>query len=138
MSVIEGQKRLTAIAESIKAGIKLSDVDANFLSDALIKIGEGEDPKLALNIKAKRGERISKTYRDKLKDGNVMKVFALSWLAAAIAPESEGGLGLTKEAAIGRIGESVKDTAFGFTEETLRTYWAKYPELRNVVFKLPD
>jgi hypothetical protein len=142
MSVMEGQQRLIAIAEAIKLGTKLSDEDAKFLSEALIKITEGEEPKAALNIKARRGERTSKAYREKLKEGSIMKSLALGWLATAIAPESEGGLGLTNEDAIGRIGEFspiFKDTAaFGFTEETLLTYWAKYPELRDIVFKLPD
>ena len=34
--------------------------------------------------------------------------------------------------------ELADEKSFGFTEETLLTYWAQHPELRNLVFKLPD
>lgn len=133
MTVIEGQQRLIAIADSIKAGIKLNVVEAIFLSAALYKIVEGEDPKHALNIKPKRGERTSKAYQQRLKNGELMKTFALSWLATATLPENEGGYGLSIEEALWEI-----DGAFGFTYETLRTYVSKYPELKKVEFNLPD
>lgn len=142
MSVIERRRRLIEIAECIKGGASLSDADAAFLSVALVKIAEGEDPKAALDIKAKRGERISKDYQDKVKQGELMKSFALGWLATAIAPEEEGGLGLTNEVAFGMIGELspvFKDMkAFGFTEETLKTYWAQNPDKHERTFKLQD
>ncbi len=133
MSVIEGQQRLVAIADSIKAGVKLNVLEAVFLSDALYKIAKGEDPKQALNIKPKRGERTSKAYQQKLKNAELMKTLALSWLATATLPKSQGGLGLTIEKAIWEI-----DGAFGYTYETLHTYLSKYPELRKVEFNLPD
>ena len=133
MSVIEGQKRLIAIADSIKAGIKLNVVEAIFLSAALYKIAEGEDPKQALNIKPKRGERTGKAYQQRLKNGDLMKTFALSWIATATLPESQGGYGLSTEEALWEI-----NGAFGYTYETLRTYLSKYPELKKVEFNLPD
>jgi hypothetical protein len=133
MSVFDGQQRLIAIAESIKSGINLNHVDAIFLSDALYKIVEGEDPKQVLNIKPKRGERTGKAYQQKLKDGELRKTVALSWIAAATLPENEGGLGLTVEEATGRA-----ETMFGYTYETLNTYLSKYDKLRKVIFKLPD
>lgn len=142
MSVLERRKRLLTIAASIKTGVALSDDDAAFLSNALIQIADGVDPSLALDIKAKRGERTSKTYLEKVQHGEFMKAFALGWLATAIAPEEEGGYGYSLEEAIGKIGEFspvFKDTkAFGFTEETLKTYWADNPEMHNRTFKLPD
>ncbi len=142
MSVIERRKRIVEIAKSIKTATVLSEVDANFISDALIKIAQGEDPQLALDIKAKRGERISKAYQEKVERGELMKSLALGWLATAIAPEEEGGLGLSNEVAFGMIGElspEFKDIkAFGFTEETLKTYWAQSPDKHERTFKLPD
>lgn len=142
MSVIERRKRLIEIAECIKAGASLSDEDAAFLSGALVKIADGEDPKAALDIKAKRGERISKDYQDKVKRSERIKSYSLGWLASAMAPLEEGGLGLKLEDAIGMIGEfslTPKDVkAFGFTEETLKTYWAKNPDKHEIHFKLPD
>ncbi len=94
MSVIEGQERLILIAKAIKNGHLLSVENAAFISDALIKIAEGEkDIKLILNIKAKRGEQTSKRSQEKLKRGEVMKYVAMGWIATAIAPENQGGLG---------------------------------------------
>lgn len=142
MSVIERRKRLIKISETIKAGNVLSEADAKFLSDALVNIAEGEDPQRALDIKAKRGERTSKAYQEKVEHGDLMKSFALGWLATAIAPLDEGGLGLSNEAAFVMIGEFspvFKDTkAFGFTEETLKTYWADNPNKHSRTFKLED
>jgi hypothetical protein len=133
MSVFDGQQRLISIAESIKVGIELNHADAIFLSDALYKIVEGDDPKQTLNIKPKRGERTSKAYQQKLKDGELRKIVALSWIATVTLPENEGGLGLTVEEATGRA-----ETIFGYTYETLNTYLSKYDKLRKVIFKLPD
>ena len=49
------------------------------------------------------------------------------------------GYGLTIEEAIARIvEEGVFGRAFGFTEETLKTYWTKYPELQNEEMHFPD
>jgi hypothetical protein len=142
MNVIERRKRLIEIAKCIEGGDSLSDIDAAFLSGALLKIAEGQDPKVALDIKGKRGERFSKDYQDEVKQGKLMKSYALGWLAGAIAPLEEDGLGLKLEDAIGRIGElslTPEDVkAFGFTEETLKTYWAKNPDKHEIYFKLPD
>jgi hypothetical protein len=142
MSVENAQQRLLDIAKSLSNSEVLLDEDRIFLSEALIKISQGDDAKTALNVKAKRGEKTSKAHKDKLKTSESMKIFAMSWIRVATLPESEGGLGLSNEAAIGCIGELSfvdKDKkAFGLTEETLLTYWAKNPELRNVEFKLPD
>ena len=142
MSVLERRKRLLTIAKSIETGVALSDADADFLSGALEKIADGVDPSLALDVKAKRGEKTSKAHQEKVKHSEFMKALALRWLATAIAPEEEGGLGLSNEQAFGMIGELspvFKDTkAFGFTEETLKTYWADNPEMHHRTFKLPD
>ena len=91
---------------------------------------------------AGKGERTSKAYKDKVKISEDMKIFAMSWISAATLPVSEGGLGLSNEAAVGCIGElSIIDKdkkAFRLTEQSLLTYWTKHPELRNVEFKLSD
>lgn len=141
MSVIEAQKRLIQIAKALERDA-LSEDDKLFLINALNQISRGEDAKQALNVKPKRGERVGKKYQEKLKISEAKKTFALSWIAAATSPYEEGGLGLSNEDAIGLIGEfsaELKDEkAFGFTEETLLTYWAQHPELRNIVFSLPD
>ena len=142
MSVDNAQQRLLNIAKSLSNSEALLDEDRIFISAALIKISKGGDAKTALNVKAGKGERTSKAYKDKVKISEDMKIFAMSWISAATLPVSEGGLGLSNEAAVGCIGElSIIDKdkkAFRLTEQSLLTYWTKHPELRNVEFKLSD
>jgi hypothetical protein len=138
VSVANAQKRLLSIAKSLADNKALPDIDRVFISEALIKIAQGDDAKAALNVKPKRGERVGKAHQDKLK----RKIIAMSWIAAATSPLDEGGLGLSIEEAIGRIGDDCEypadEKAFGLTAHTLSTYWSKNPELREAVFKIPD
>ena len=47
----------------------------------------------------------------------------------------DGGLGMTLDEAAGIIGEN-QLYAFGFTEETIKSYWSKNPKLRIAEFHL--
>jgi hypothetical protein len=137
MSIIEKQNRLRAIATDLKAG-SLTSEDRDFLCGALFRIADGEDAKTALDVKARRGERSSKASHAVQKMSDSRLILALGWIKVAITPEPDG-LGLTIEEAIARIGEGgVFGKAFSFTEETLKTYWTKYPELQNLEMFLPD
>ena len=137
MSIIEKQNRLRAIATDLKAG-SLTLEDRDFLCGALFRIADGEDAKTALDVKARRGERSSKASHAVQKMSDSRLILALGWIKVAITPEPDG-LGLTIEEAIARIGEGgVFGKAFSFTEETLKTYWTKYPELQNLEMFLPD
>ena len=137
MTIKERQNRLHTIAADLKTE-SLSLIDREFLCEALGKIANGEDAKTALDVKARRGERTSKASHEAQKTSDKRLILALGWIAAAIAPEPEG-YGLTIEGAIARIVEgSVFGKAFGFTEETLKTYWTKYPELHNEEMHFPD
>ena len=137
MSIKEKQNRLRAIATDLKAG-SLTSEDRDFLCGALFRIADGEDAKTALDVKARRGERSSKASHAVQKMSDSRLILALGWIKVAITPELDG-LGLTIEEAIARIGEGgVFGKAFSFTEETLKTYWTKYPELQNLEMFLPD
>lgn len=140
MSIKDAQKRLVYIAECLRAGVVLAEEDKEFLCEALIKISYGEEPKAALGVKPKRGERVSKAYQERIRAADKRKRLAMGWLAVATTPENEGGLGLSNEEAITRIGElnSTYKSAFGLTEETLSTYLSKHSNLRKAVFELPD
>ncbi|MDV6341833.1 hypothetical protein R2103_08640 [Nitrosomonas sp. Is24] len=124
------------IANALELG-QLSGENKQFLIEALRNIADGKDAKMALNVKAKRGERTSKSSQNKAKDSDFIKRLALGWIAAALTPVKSGGLGLTLEKAVGKIGEH-NLRSFGLTEETLSTYWSKNPNLRHIEFTLPD
>ena len=57
MSIRDRQARLRNLAEQIAIGAPIDEEEKEFLSTALIAIANGEDAKLALDVKAKRGER---------------------------------------------------------------------------------
>jgi hypothetical protein len=138
MTIQDRQNRLRNIAIALRSG-DLTTEDTDFLSGALIRIADGEDAKTVLNIKAKRGERSSKSSHEAQKNSEKRRIFALGWIAKAKAPEVKGGLGLTLEEAIGLLGEnSIVGKRFGLTEETLKTYWSQNPDLQNLEMNLPD
>jgi hypothetical protein len=63
----------------------------SILAQALRKIGTGEDANLVLGVKARRGER--RTKASALKAEKLR--FVMGWIASAIAPTNEDGLGLS-------------------------------------------
>jgi hypothetical protein len=70
---------------------------------------------------------------------NVRDKLALAWVAAAKAPKSEGGLGLTLEEAIGLLeDDTVAESFFGIKAETIRRYWNTRPNQRRRDFTLSD
>lgn len=129
------QARLRSIGEAIKSGEVLPEVDRNFISAALIKIADGEEPKGTLDVKAHRGERTSRAKQNADLLASRRKKLAQEWIALARLPEPNG-LGLSLEQAIGMIGENGLN-AFGLTEETLKTYWVDNPGTGGT-FLLPD
>ena len=128
MSVKEGQKKLKILAKKIYENTSLSVDEREFLSSALIQIASGEDAELALNVKAKKGERKSKSVQDNMQS----RQFAMGWLATAIAPIDEGGLGLTLLDASAKIKLNLKNLP---SEESLRRYWNDYKKNNGRTFK---
>ena len=145
MTIVEKQNRLRAIATDLKAG-SLTAEDKDFLCGALFRIADGEDAKTALDVKGKKGVRSSKASHEAQRISSLKTRFALGFIKAAMEPVidvddrlcvQKGGLGLTLEEAIGLIGEFGL-FSFSLTEETLKTYWRKHPELQNLEIHLPD
>ena len=93
--------------------------------------------KEALDVKAKRDECTSKASQQAQVNADNRKRMVCAWLFAVMQPIDKTGLGLRLEEAAGEIGEE-KHYAFGLTEETIKTYWNRNPELRNAFFTLTD
>ena len=79
-------------------------------------------------MKAGKGERKSKSVQDALQN----RQFAMGWLATAIAPIDEGGLGLTLLDASSKIKQNFKNLP---SEESLRRYWNDYKKNNGRTFK---
>ncbi len=126
MGAISGMRNLKALATALDAGI-LSPEQLAFVAKALRDISEGVDPKLALGINAKRGEKTGK----KAQNVKFRQAAAMSYVAAArAAPETENpedcGLGLTREKACARA-----DEAFGLKEGASLDCWKDNKHLRK-------
>ena len=128
MSVKEGQKKLKVLAKKIYENIPLSDNEREFLSAALTQISSGEDANLVLKVVAKKGQRKSKSAQDAMQN----RQFAMGWLATAIAPIDEGGLGLTLLDASSKIKLNFTNLP---SEESLRRYWNDYKKNNGRTFK---
>jgi hypothetical protein len=85
--------------------------DREFLSDALIRIGNGEDPSVALNVKGRAGESKGSKARDA----------ADRKLLVKMTIQAKRDAGELIDDIIFELGENGKHV-FGLTEETLRTY----------------
>jgi hypothetical protein len=134
------QYRLRNIAVDLLDGAALSSDDRNFLVGAFWGIGKGDDANVMLGVKAKRGERKTPEQlakRDKIR-------FALSWIAAAIRPAENGGLGMSLDEAIASVAKKKRGKfILGLSGDTLRTYWKSHPEwhspsLPRPLSSLPD
>ena len=129
MSMRAGQARLRKLSKQLSGDRVLSLDDREFLAKALYDISFGVDPEQALGVKAKRGERKGKHAQDM----KVRRQVVNGWLATAIAPESEGGLGLSLREAAARIKAELKDLA---SEETIRRYWNDVKDTQGRNFKI--
>jgi hypothetical protein len=120
MSVRKGQARLLKIAKLLESKSPIPADYRAFLVTALKEISDGGDAEAALEVKAKRGERKSKHARD----AKHTLHFIYGWIAAAILPPDEDGLGLglsVNEACI-----KISDITFlhlQLAPETIRRYW---------------
>jgi len=109
-SIFKRLERLKHIGEQL-AFKELSLKDKKFLSDALIRIGEGEDPSVALDIKGRAGESKGSQARDA----------ADRKLLVKMTIQAKRDAGELLDNIIFELGENGKHI-FGLTEETLRTY----------------
>ena len=129
MSVREGQKRLKNIAKSLSNGQKLSDLDNQFLINALKNISDGLDAETELGVKALKGERKSRQTRVAKINGELLN----GWIAVAITPETEGGLGLTLKDAVSKVKAEWPNLP---VEESIRRKWNDVRKIQEIEFKI--
>ena len=129
MSARKGQPRLKKIAIQISQNKQLSPEDKEFLVKALIEISNGGDAETALAVKFKKGERKSRQTRV----AKINKTLVHGWLATAIAPKSEGGLGLTLKDAV-----AIVKAEWGKlpSEQALRRYWNDVKNIQERDFEI--
>ena len=129
MSVREGQKRLKNIAKSLSNGQKLSDLDNQFLINALKNISDGRDAETELGVKALKGERKSRQTRVAKINSELLN----GWIAVAITPETEGGLGLTLKDAVSKVKAEWPNLP---VEESIRRKWNNVRKIQEIEFKI--
>ena len=120
MSIWDRQARLRNLAE-IAIGAPLDQEEKEFLSTALIAIANGEDADLALDVKAKQGDRKG----EHAQNTKTQLAYYKPWIATAIAPENEGGLGYTVQNAVAKIKIIATNLP---AEETIARYWRSYKQ----------
>ena len=129
MSVREGQKRLKNIAKSLSNGQNLSDLDNQFLINALKNISDGLDAETELGVKALKGERKSRQTRVAKINSELLN----GWIAVAITPETEGGLGLTLKDAVSKVKAEWPNLP---VEESIRRKWNDVRKIQEIEFKI--
>ena len=111
ISIHKRRERIKHLGEQLSFR-ELTTEDNVFLSEALIQIGNGEDPEMALNIKGRTGE----SKGEKARDAEIRKEFAKILMREQI----KAGRKLTE--IISEYGENGLNI-FNLTEETLKTYY---------------
>ena len=129
MSARKGQTRLKKIASQISQDKQLSPEDKEFLVKALIEISNGGDAETALAVKFKKGERKSKY----AKDTKLILPLAYGWLASAVAPEDEDGLGMTLKDAVAMLKAEWGRLP---SEQTMLRYWNNVKNTQERDFKI--
>ena len=129
MSARKGQTRLKKIASQISQDKQLSPEDKEFLVKALIEISDGGDAETALAVKFKKGERKSRQTRV----AKIKRTLLHGWLATAIAPESECGLGLTLRDAVSLIKEEMPNLP---SEQSILRNWNDVRKIQKRDFKI--
>ena len=129
MSVREGQKRLRNIAKTLSNDQKLSDLDNQFLINALKRISDGHDAEIELGVQALKGERKSRQTRLAKINGELLN----GWIAVAITPETEGGLGLTLKDAVSKVKAEWPSLP---VEESIRRKWNDVRKIQEIEFKI--
>ena len=111
ISIHKRRERIKDLGEQL--GIRqLSNEDTEFLSDALIRIGNGEDPATALDVGGRRGVSKGEQARQAAERKELVKI-----TINALREKGE-----TVESIVGRLGEN-GSYVFGLTEKTLEQYY---------------
>jgi len=120
-------EHLRQIGETIQNQRPLKENDTIYLASALKAIYEGEDANVALGVKGGKGH--SRSIKERKASDN--KALALGWVATAMMPVEELGLGLSEADACLQAEE-----IFKINSETLQTYRGNKKSNRDPYFKL--
>jgi hypothetical protein len=115
ISIHERRERIKHLGEQLSFR-ELTTEDKEFLSEALIQIGNGADAAIALDVNARRGESKSEQARQVRERKEFIKI-----MFKALREKGE-----SVESIVTRLGENDLHL-FGLTEETLRTYYQDKP-----------
>ena len=117
------------IAIQISQDKQLSPEDKEFLVKALIEISDGGDAETALAVKFKKGERKSRHTRV----AKINSTLVNGWLATAIAPVNEGGLGFTLKKAVSLIKAEWPNLP---SEQSILRKWNDFRKTQGRDFKI--
>jgi hypothetical protein len=127
------QYRHRKMALDLDNGVLSSD-DRDFLIGALWGIGNGDDANVILGVKAERGQRKTPDEMSKRDRARM----AIGWIAAAIRPLEDEGLGMSLDDAFASAGKKRHGKLiFGLSEDSLRTIWTSNPEWHSPSFPRP-
>ena len=113
MNPLDHLKRIKALAEHLKNKEALTAEQYNYLANVFEQIGNGEDANKVLGLKYEVGQNETKA------EARQRISFALHWIANAILPEEEEGLGYTLDKAFEEAEKHFPD----FSYDMLRKYW---------------
>ena len=128
MSVRKGQARLRKLVNLLE-NLPNSDEDTDFLKSALKEIASGKDANIALRVKAKRGERKGE-YSRKTK---IQKAYAMTWIASAVLPEDQDGLGYSITKAVSQVKKLLPDLP---AESSLIRNYNDYKKIGTELFSM--
>jgi hypothetical protein len=111
ISIHKRRERIKDLGEQLSFR-ELTTEDKEFLSDALIRIGNGEDPATTLDVGGRRGESNKEKARQSAERKELVKI--------TIDALREKGRKVDR--IIGRLGEN-GSYVFGLTEKTLEQYY---------------
>ena len=113
MNPLDHLKRIKAFAEQLKNNQPITEEQYQYLSNVFERIGNGEDANKVLGLNYEVGQSEAKA------EARQRISLALHWIANAILPKEEEGLGYTLPKAFEEAGNNFPDLPY----DMLRKYW---------------
>jgi len=113
MNPLDHLKRIKSFAEQLKNKQPLTAEQYQYLANVFERIGNGEDANHVLGINYKRGSS------EKDAEARQQISLAMHWIASAIQPETNEGLGYTLDKAFEEAEKYFRD----FSYEMLKKHW---------------
>ena len=113
MNPLDHLKRIKAFTEQLKNKQPLTAEQYQYLANVFERIGNGEDANKVLGVKYDVGQNETKA------EARQSISFALHWIANAILPTADEGLGYTLDQAFAEAENHFPDLSY----DMLRKYW---------------